>query len=82
MSGTIHSDGPADGLTLRQAWAAGQVTGQPSDDDFPILCKFLDPQDWLSVQVHPDDEQARRSRTSPAARPSAGWWSRAPTMPS
>jgi mannose-6-phosphate isomerase len=26
---------------------------------FPWLVKFLDCHDWLSVQVHPDDEQAR-----------------------
>jgi mannose-6-phosphate isomerase len=27
---------------------------------FPLLIKLLDCHDWLSVQVHPDDEQARR----------------------
>jgi mannose-6-phosphate isomerase len=27
--------------------------------DFPILIKILDCQEWLSIQVHPDDEQAR-----------------------
>jgi mannose-6-phosphate isomerase len=27
---------------------------------FPLLIKFLDCKDWLSVQVHPNDEQARR----------------------
>jgi mannose-6-phosphate isomerase len=27
---------------------------------FPLLIKLLDCQDWLSVQVHPDDEQAAR----------------------
>jgi len=31
------------------------------DDRFPLLVKFLFPGDKLSVQVHPDDEQARRS---------------------
>ncbi len=30
-------------------------------DHFPLLVKFLFPGDKLSVQVHPDDEQARRS---------------------
>ncbi len=29
------------------------------DDRFPLLVKFLFPGDKLSVQVHPDDEQAR-----------------------
>ncbi len=27
--------------------------------DFPILIKILDCQEWLSIQVHPDDEQVR-----------------------
>ena len=27
---------------------------------FPLLAKLLDCADWLSVQVHPDDDQARR----------------------
>ena len=27
---------------------------------FPLLIKLLDAHDWLSVQVHPNDEQARR----------------------
>ena len=27
--------------------------------DFPILIKILDCQEWLSIQVHPDDQQAR-----------------------
>ena len=29
------------------------------DDRFPLLAKFLFPQEKLSVQVHPDDEAAR-----------------------
>jgi len=31
------------------------------DDRFPLLAKFLFPGDKLSVQVHPDDEQARKA---------------------
>jgi mannose-6-phosphate isomerase len=58
MSGYLRSGAP-DGFTLRQAWAAGLVTGHPEDGDFPLLCKFLDPQDWLSIQVHPNDAQAQ-----------------------
>lgn len=30
-----------------------------TDGDFPLLIKFLDAQDWLSVQVHPNDELAQ-----------------------
>ncbi|NQG29140.1 mannose-6-phosphate isomerase, class I [Streptococcus suis] len=29
--------------------------GNPTDDVFPLLTKILDADDWLSVQVHPDD---------------------------
>lgn len=29
-------------------------------DTFPLLIKFIDARDWLSVQVHPDDELARK----------------------
>jgi mannose-6-phosphate isomerase len=50
--------GPGAGGTLEQAWRAGLITGSPQDDDFPLLAKLLDPADWLSVQVHPNDEQA------------------------
>lgn len=32
----------------------------PQDSRFPLLIKFLFPRDKLSVQVHPDDENARR----------------------
>lgn len=28
------------------------------ENDFPILVKFIDANDWLSIQVHPDDELA------------------------
>ena len=29
-------------------------------DEFPLLIKFIDANDWLSVQVHPDDELAEQ----------------------
>lgn len=29
-------------------------------DEFPILVKILDANDWLSIQVHPDDELAKK----------------------
>jgi mannose-6-phosphate isomerase len=67
MSGTISSGAPA-GSTLRDAWAAGLVSGHPETGDFPLLCKFLDPQDWLSVQVHPNDAQARALEGQPRGK--------------
>ncbi len=67
MSGDIRSGAPG-GFTLRQAWESGLVTGRPEAGDFPLLCKFLDPQDWLSVQVHPDDAQARALEGQPRGK--------------
>lgn len=29
-------------------------------DEFPLLLKFIDARDWLSIQVHPDDELAQK----------------------
>ncbi len=31
-------------------------------NEFPILVKLIDANDWLSIQVHPDDELAKRRR--------------------
>jgi mannose-6-phosphate isomerase len=67
MAGAVTSGAPA-GYTLDRAWSDGLVTGSPRDDDFPLLCKFLDPADWLSVQVHPDDEQAERLEGEPRGK--------------
>ncbi len=67
MSGFIASGAPA-GFTLRQAWMGGLVTGREEPGDFPLLCKFLDPQDWLSVQVHPDDAQAQALEGQPRGK--------------
>jgi mannose-6-phosphate isomerase len=33
--------------------------GHNPADGMPLLAKFLDARDWLSVQVHPNDQQAR-----------------------
>ncbi len=66
-SGRITA-GPGEGGTLDEAWRSGLITGEPREDDFPILVKFLDPTDWLSVQVHPNDEQAQRLEGMPRGK--------------
>jgi mannose-6-phosphate isomerase len=58
--------GPQDGRTLDELASAygseflGSAIAGSVSRRFPILAKFLDCADWLSVQVHPNDEQARR----------------------
>ena len=45
---------------LASHYKRGLVGDAPNDDDrFPLLAKFLFPQEKLSVQVHPDDDDAR-----------------------
>jgi mannose-6-phosphate isomerase len=58
------ANGPLAGQTLSdlcQRFGAALVgDAAPQKDRFPLLIKFLFPKQKLSVQVHPDDEQARR----------------------
>jgi mannose-6-phosphate isomerase len=65
------------GITLRQlmieerACLLGAAAGR--FDVFPWLIKFLDAQDWLSVQVHPDEATARRLLPAESAKTEA-WY--------
>ncbi len=58
------ANGPLMGQTLAQVSKKYQreLVGEAARDAqrFPLLLKFLFPYEKLSVQVHPDDEQARR----------------------
>ncbi len=58
------ANGPLAGRTLGELSKqyGRDLVGQTAcfDDRFPLLVKFLFPGDKLSVQVHPDDEQARK----------------------
>ena len=58
------SNGPLAGKTLAQLSQQYQreLVGEAARDPkrFPLLLKFLFPHEKLSVQVHPDDEQALR----------------------
>jgi mannose-6-phosphate isomerase len=59
------ANGPLTGQTLAQISEKYQreLVGDATRDAqrFPLLLKFLFPHEKLSVQVHPDDEQARRA---------------------
>ena len=57
------AEGPFEGWTVSRLVAAEPTALFGSDrgpSHFPLLIKFLDCNDRLSVQVHPNDEQARR----------------------
>lgn len=60
-------NGPVAGQTLAEASAryGRELHGESwAGERFPILAKYLYTQDWLSVQVHPDNEYARRHESS------------------
>ena len=67
----------ADGKMVGETWEVSRIKGkastiearQPLDrlldpDELPYLVKYIDTQDNLSIQVHPDDEYASRMEKS------------------
>lgn len=61
----IVANGPLAGQSLSELSShyGRELVGEAAPDGsrFPLLLKFLFPHEKLSVQVHPDDEYARRS---------------------
>ncbi len=54
------ADGPLAGATLGALWRDGKLGGS-ANGPFPFLLKWLDTTQWLSVQVHPDEDGCKRS---------------------
>lgn len=63
---SVVASGPYEGMTLRElsrehgAELMGKAVNERTGGEFPLLVKFIDAADDLSVQVHPGDELARR----------------------
>lgn len=60
--GSRFLNGPCAGLTLKEAsqkYGAELHGSAWQDKRFPLLAKYIYTNDWLSVQVHPDDDYAR-----------------------
>ncbi len=61
---SVVHEGQLRGLTLNELWTGQRETifgpGLPDTPRFPLLCKILDAQDRLSVQVHPPAAVAAR----------------------
>ncbi|MHB8178627.1 MAG: type I phosphomannose isomerase catalytic subunit [Vulcanimicrobiaceae bacterium] len=60
--------GPLAGATvaeLRSRLGARLLGDLDTQRIFPVLTKFIDARDWLSVQVHPDDAYAQRVEHQP-----------------
>jgi mannose-6-phosphate isomerase len=66
MAESVVASGPLAGRTIGElaAECGAELLGRSVfaryGARFPLLAKFLDCADWLSVQVHPNDEQARQ----------------------
>jgi mannose-6-phosphate isomerase len=71
---SVVSNGPLRGITLgeiRRAHPEALLGRHAQLDKFPLLFKFLDAQEHLSIQVHPDDEAARRLNPPDAGKTEA-----------
>jgi mannose-6-phosphate isomerase len=72
------ASGPFAGKTLGEAWREmppewrGTRFAEP--DDFPILIKFIFPNDKLSIQVHPDDAYAAAHEQAAGGRGKTEMW--------
>ena len=69
------SNGPLSGKTLGELVSifGAELVGHDIDcsDGFPLLAKFIDAEQWLSIQVHPNDAQARQLEGDPRGKTEA-----------
>jgi len=69
------ANGPLAGVTLRELLAdrPERILGsaKPINGRFPLLLKFIDARQELSVQVHPNDDQAARAKPGAAGKTEA-----------
>lgn len=72
------ASGPFAGKTLGEAWPAmpPEWTGTQAERGavFPLLVKFIFPEDKLSVQVHPNDDYASRHEQKAGGRGKTEMW--------
>ena len=72
------SSGPFAGKTLRQMWHDAPVEWRgrrhASVAEFPVLIKFIFPNDKLSIQVHPDDAYAAKHEQGAGGRGKTEMW--------
>ena len=71
----VVTNGDLQGKTLGDLLETYGVLLVGTDNDpaegFPLLGKFLDASDWLSIQVHPNDEQAAQLEGQPRGKTEA-----------
>lgn len=65
QGGSIVSAGPYEGMTLRALYEQMPELFGIDALEFPLLIKWIDANDDLSIQVHPDDELAQSLEKEP-----------------
>src|SRR6202521_3942802 len=72
------ANGPFAGKTLRESWhampAEWRGARHASLAEFPVLIKFIFPNDKLSIQVHPDDAYAAKYEQNAGGRGKTEMW--------
>ena len=63
-NGFLESNNLNEVLEVYMGDLVGDNIYQKFGNEFPILIKFIDANDWLSIQVHPDDELAWKRHNS------------------
>lgn len=61
---STFENGPFAGQTLDKVFAQNRHLFGNYQTEFPLLVKILTPSDYLSVQVHPDDQYAQKKHQS------------------
>lgn len=57
---TICMSQPYEGMTLKDLWANHQELFGHPNEKFPVIISLVAPEDDLSIQVHPDEDHARK----------------------
>jgi mannose-6-phosphate isomerase len=74
----LMANGPFIGKSLGQSWHEMPMEWRGSNlgtyADFPVLVKFLFPNDKLSIQVHPDDAYASKHEQAAGGRGKTEMW--------
>ncbi|WP_158625530.1 type I phosphomannose isomerase catalytic subunit [Exiguobacterium sp. SH0S7] len=65
QGGSIVSAGPYEGMTLQALYEQAPELFGIDAPEFPLLIKWIDANDDLSIQVHPDDELAQSLEKEP-----------------
>ncbi len=60
QNGFLHGNDLNELISIYMGDLVGDSVYERFGDEFPLLLKFIDAHDWLSIQVHPDDELAKK----------------------